>query len=334
MVDASGQVKVLDFGIARAAESPGLTRTAYVLGSASYLAPELAKGEPAEARSDIYALGCVLYELLAGRAPFTGEHPAAILHQHLKVAPPPLRDVPGITVPSALEALVMAMLAKEPANRPASVAELETALPSALEEETVPLGERTVPLGERTVPLGERTVPLGERTRTTRPLNAVPLVGAGAAAAAGLSARSAPAQGARATGSRLGPAERVVLALAAVLVIAGVAAVAFGGGSGSASSRTVARSHSATDRARRRTTTTTASTTATESTTTGETPVDTTPVQTNPATTTAAVAAPAAPPGQAGKPSPKKPGKGGPPGAPAKAGKHNGGPKPGHGPGH
>jgi serine/threonine protein kinase len=135
VVDQAGHAKVLDFGIARAVDSTNLTGTANIIGSASYLAPELTEGHPADARSDIYALGCVLYELLTGDPPFRGASPAAVLHQHANT-PPKLPSEIGVLVPPALEELVLAMLAKDPTARPQSAAELVTALPAALEERT------------------------------------------------------------------------------------------------------------------------------------------------------------------------------------------------------
>src|SRR5690242_6257453 len=135
MVDEAGHAKVLDFGIARTADSTNLTRTAHVIGSACCLAPELAHGEPAGERSDIYALGCVLYELLTGRPPFRGETPAAILYQHAHTPPTPPSDI-GAPAPPALEALVLAMLAKDPAARPGPARELVHALPAALDDPT------------------------------------------------------------------------------------------------------------------------------------------------------------------------------------------------------
>jgi serine/threonine protein kinase len=137
MVEPSGVCKVLDFGIARAAAEAALTQTTSLLGSAPYMAPEAALGRPAEARSDIYSLGCVLYEMLTDRPPFRGELPAAIISQHINVPPRrPSELEPAI--PAALDALVMRMLAKEPADRPASAAELAAALRVSLEEEPLP----------------------------------------------------------------------------------------------------------------------------------------------------------------------------------------------------
>jgi serine/threonine-protein kinase len=122
---------VLDFGIARMASGTTLTHTSMVLGSAPYIAPEVAQGRPAEARSDIYSLGCVLYELLTGRAPFTGDLAAAVLHQH-STATPQAPAALNPAVPPALEALVMQMLAKAPADRPQRADELIAALGGAL----------------------------------------------------------------------------------------------------------------------------------------------------------------------------------------------------------
>src|SRR5206468_8236353 len=78
MLTPTGDVKVMDFGIARATSSESLTQTATVLGTATYFSPEQAQGEPVDARSDVYSLGCVLYEMLTGRPPFTGDTPVTI----------------------------------------------------------------------------------------------------------------------------------------------------------------------------------------------------------------------------------------------------------------
>jgi eukaryotic-like serine/threonine-protein kinase len=130
MVTEDGAVKVLDFGIARALDATGLTHASSVLGSAPYMAPEQARGEPADERSDIYSLGCLLYALLTGRPPFTGEL-AAVVHQHVHLDPRALREENGRVSPT-LETLVMAMLAKSPQARPQSAALVRDRLQATL----------------------------------------------------------------------------------------------------------------------------------------------------------------------------------------------------------
>src|SRR5829696_1637315 len=105
--DARGTLKIVDFGIARLAQTAAvrLTATNTVIGSAPYLSPEQIEGRPADERSDLYALGCVMMTMLTGRPPFEAEHPLAVMHQHVNAAPPPLSERrPGID--PALEALV------------------------------------------------------------------------------------------------------------------------------------------------------------------------------------------------------------------------------------
>ncbi|HWF34709.1 MAG TPA: protein kinase [Solirubrobacteraceae bacterium] len=127
MVADDGSVKVLDFGIARSRGAATLTENAAVLGTAAYMAPEQAMGQPADERSDIYALGCVLYAMLSGHPPFAGDGFAAIMHQQANADPRPLRSE-NPRVPSALSGLVMQMLAKAPGDRPQSAGEVRNRL--------------------------------------------------------------------------------------------------------------------------------------------------------------------------------------------------------------
>jgi serine/threonine-protein kinase len=117
LVCSDGRVKVTDFGIARAVDQPGMTQPGLLMGTASYLAPELCRGEPASPASDMYALGVLGYECLTGRPPFSGEL-ATVLQSQLHDDPPPLPD----TVSPALRDLVSALLSKDPAARPSDAA--------------------------------------------------------------------------------------------------------------------------------------------------------------------------------------------------------------------
>ncbi len=111
-------VKVLDFGIAKLDGGEG-TAAGVVLGTPQYMSPEQLTGKPIDGRSDIYALGVLLYEMLAGRPPFVADAAVAYVHKHLNEHPPPIAQVaPGLRVPPALEACIMRALAKGPHQRP------------------------------------------------------------------------------------------------------------------------------------------------------------------------------------------------------------------------
>src|SRR3982751_669609 len=99
MISKSGAVKVMDFGIAKAlADASSVTQTAAVIGTAQYLSPEQARGEKVDARSDVYSLGCVLYEILTGEPPFVGDTPVAVAYQHVREDPiPPSERYEGIS---------------------------------------------------------------------------------------------------------------------------------------------------------------------------------------------------------------------------------------------
>ena len=117
MVTREGTVKVMDFGIARITSGVDTApQTSAVLGTASYLSPEQAQGGPLDARTDIYSLGTVLYEMLAGRPPFMGESPVAVAYKQVNEAPIPPSQI-NADVPPRLDAVVMRSLSKNPANR-------------------------------------------------------------------------------------------------------------------------------------------------------------------------------------------------------------------------
>src|ERR1044071_6983218 len=133
MVTRNGDVKVMDFGIARAMSDAQatMTQTAQVIGTAQYLSPEQARGERVDARSDLYSTGCLLYELLTGRPPFTGDSPVAIAYQHVREHPiPPSRIDPEI--PAWADAIVLKAMAKDPNDRYQSAADRHQDIQRAL----------------------------------------------------------------------------------------------------------------------------------------------------------------------------------------------------------
>ncbi|MEV6022833.1 protein kinase [Streptomyces sp. NPDC052036] len=119
LLDADGTVKIGDFGIARFMDDPSaaLTATGQIVGTSLYIAPERALGKPAGPPSDVYSLGCVLYQLLTGNPPFRADTPIAILHHHLDSAPVPPREL-GVSLPPAFENYLLSLLAKRPEDRP------------------------------------------------------------------------------------------------------------------------------------------------------------------------------------------------------------------------
>ncbi|WP_242910721.1 Stk1 family PASTA domain-containing Ser/Thr kinase [Actinomadura terrae] len=138
MMTRAHEVKVMDFGIARAmADSAAtMTQTAQVIGTAQYLSPEQARGERVDARSDIYSTGCVLYELLTGKPPFTGDSPVAIAYQHVREEPvPPSQVDPDI--PQWADAIVLKAMAKDAAHRYQNATEFRQEIQRVLQGQPV-----------------------------------------------------------------------------------------------------------------------------------------------------------------------------------------------------
>jgi serine/threonine-protein kinase len=133
MITPTGAVKVMDFGIARAiADSAAtMTQTQAVVGTAQYLSPEQARGETVDARSDLYSTGCLLFELLTGRTPFTGDSPVAVVYQHVSETPPKPSDI-APDVPEVLDRVTLRALAKDRNQRYGSAAEFRGDLEAAM----------------------------------------------------------------------------------------------------------------------------------------------------------------------------------------------------------
>jgi eukaryotic-like serine/threonine-protein kinase len=173
MLTRSGDVKVMDFGIARAVSDSQMTmtQTAQVIGTAQYLSPEQARGERVDARSDLYSTGCLLYELLTGRPPFTGDSPVAIAYQHVKEEPvPPSRIDPE--VPPWADAIVLKAMQKDPAQRYQSAGEMRNDIQRALSG-----AQLAAPMATQTYGPGTRR--MGAATQTVGRTGAIPPYGYG-----------------------------------------------------------------------------------------------------------------------------------------------------------
>jgi serine/threonine-protein kinase len=154
MITPRGAVKVMDFGIARALTDTGatMTSTQQVIGTAQYLSPEQARGENVDARSDVYSTGCLLYELVTGSPPFTGDSPVAVAYQHVREDPIPPSMV-NREVPRTLDSIVLKAMAKNPANRYQSAGEMRADLGRALAGRAV-VAEPVMLADERTAVMG------------------------------------------------------------------------------------------------------------------------------------------------------------------------------------
>jgi eukaryotic-like serine/threonine-protein kinase len=217
MLTRAGDVKVMDFGIARAVSDSQMTmtQTAQVIGTAQYLSPEQARGERVDARSDLYSTGCLLYELLTGRPPFTGDSPVAIAYQHVKEDPvPPSRVDPE--VPAWADAIVLKAMQKDPADRYQSAGEMRNDIQRALSGAPV-----AAPMVGAAYAGARR--PVGAPTQVAGRTAAIP-----------------PYQYGPEDGGPAGPPQRqrrawpwVVLVVVVVVLIALIAAIKFIGGSNS-----------------------------------------------------------------------------------------------------
>ncbi|MDQ3703956.1 MAG: protein kinase [Chloroflexota bacterium] len=123
LIDKAGHVHLTDFGIVKALSGPALTQSGMTFGTAAYMSPEQATGAPIKAAADLYSLGCVMYEMLCGMPPFTGENPAIVAYKQVWEQPRPLHDVVA-EVPPSLESIVMRLLNKDPGRRYESAQDL------------------------------------------------------------------------------------------------------------------------------------------------------------------------------------------------------------------
>jgi serine/threonine-protein kinase len=154
MITPQGTVKVMDFGIARAVSDSAatMTSTAAVIGTAQYLSPEQARGESVDARSDVYSVGCLLYELVTGAPPFTGDSPVSVAYQHVR-EDPRLPSSINPEIPPELDAILLKAMSKNPANRYQSAADMRNDLLRAIAGQRV---EATPVMGDE-----EKTTILG-----------------------------------------------------------------------------------------------------------------------------------------------------------------------------
>jgi len=142
MIDKEGQAKIMDFGIARAVREKGITGEGAIIGTPEYMSPEQVEGKEADQRTDLYALGVILFEMVTGRVPFEGETPFSIANKQ-KSEPPPIPKKLAPQIPEVLNRLILRCLEKDEAKRYQTAEELLTDLASV--EESLPTAERIVP---------------------------------------------------------------------------------------------------------------------------------------------------------------------------------------------
>jgi serine/threonine-protein kinase len=218
LLTEDGHAKVTDFGIAKMLAVPQLTATAAIIGTPHYLAPEQATGDTVTPATDVYSLGVVLYELLAGRRPFEGESFIRVAMQHLNAPPPPLAEL-NPAVPSSLAAIVARALAKDPAARFADGAAFAAALSDLVAAPSptsrvaapgpAPVVGATAPAASPARPAASSRQPSAARPRPSRP----PAAGARRLGTAPVSAhgaaveQDAPRPAAPSSGPASGPAD-------------------------------------------------------------------------------------------------------------------------------
>lgn len=222
MLMPSGDIKVMDFGIARAVAdtSATMTQTAAVIGTAQYLSPEQARGETVDARSDLYSAGCVLYELLVGRPPFTGDSPVSVAYQHVREIPPPPSRLDS-TIDPQIDAMAVKALAKDPADRYQSARAMKADITRVLagEEATAAITPAHELAGSGEPDRNATQVrPAGRTTAPAAASHADPGAGGSGAAAA-----TAPPEGSQRRKNRTGLVV-VILILIALLLGGGTAA--------------------------------------------------------------------------------------------------------------
>ncbi|WP_129660321.1 protein kinase domain-containing protein [Rothia uropygialis] len=181
MITPDNRVKVTDFGIARLADQVPLTATGQVMGTAQYLAPEQATGQTATASSDLYSLGIIGYECLAGKRPFTGESQIAIALAQVNDPPPPLPK----SVPVPAQAMIMCLLSKDPAQRPANATTLASAV-DAIRRNDLKAAVKAVPGLSTYLPIStdtSQTQPVTTPTESLGGPDATRQFGSGASAA-------------------------------------------------------------------------------------------------------------------------------------------------------